>query len=289
MPPYLLINPLSGSYSPALRKKLLSQLNDVGIYPEIMTVTGPEDARRICAQIEDTVENPFVIVAGGDGTINVVINALEPGRSTLAVLPVGTANVLARELGIDGLADGVQRIAKGISRPFSVGVIENSSGVRQRFVLMAGIGLDGSIVQGVRLWEKRLLKKGAYLLSALRCLLKWRRGSFSLQVAGRVLRCHSVIICNAARYGGDFVLAPEASIFEPELELFCVISEKRRAYLKIILSFLAGRSCRGKDVTLLRAKQFEIVGDSPVQVDGDHCGLAPVRISTISDFAKIIV
>ncbi|MBC7963869.1 MAG: diacylglycerol kinase family lipid kinase, partial [Steroidobacteraceae bacterium] len=231
MPPFLLINPLSGSYSPALRKQLLSQLKSAGITPEVMNVTGPQEARRVCALIEVAVENPFVIVAGGDGTINAVINALTPGRSTLAVLPVGTANVLARELGIGSLADGIRRIAEGNSRLFSVGVIEGSGSVGQRFVLMAGIGLDGSIVQGVRFWEKRLLKKGAYLLSALRCLLKWRRGGFTLQADGHVLKCHSVIICNAARYGGDLVLTPAASIFEPELNLFCITSENRRAYL----------------------------------------------------------
>ena len=289
MPPYLLINPLSGSYSPALRNRLLLQLNAAGITPEVMNVTGPQEARRACALIEVADQNPFVIVAGGDGTINAVLNALTPGRSTLAVLPVGTANVLARELGIGSLVDGIRRIAEGNSRPFSVGVIEGPGSVGQRFVLMAGIGLDGSIVQGVRPWEKRLLKKGAYLLSALRCLLKWRRGSFTLRADGHVLKCHSVIICNAARYGGDVVLTPEAHIFEQELNLFCITSENRRAYLRIILDLLAGRACRECDVTRIRAIQFEIDGDSPIQLDGDYCGRTPVRISTIADFARIIV
>ncbi len=287
MPPYLLINPLSGSYSPALRDQLLSQLESAGITPEVLTVTGPEDAQRICALIEAAEENPLVIVAGGDGTINAVINALTPGRATIGVLPVGTANVLAHELGINSVASGIECIARGKVRPLAVGLIERGNGSSQRFVLMAGVGLDGSIVQGVRLREKRLLKKGAYLLSALRCLLKWPQGRFPVIADGSTLECHSVIICNGARYGGNLTLIPDADISEPSLDLFCITTESRLSYLKIIMSVLYGRTCRCSDVTLLRVVQVEVCGDRPIQVDGDSCGLAPVKIGTIADFAKI--
>lgn len=287
MPPYLLINPLSGSYSPALRCQLLSQLESAGITPEIVTVTGPDDARQVCALIENATENPVVIVAGGDGTINSVINALTPGRATLGVLPVGTANVLAHELGIGSVAAGIACIARGKTRPLAVGVIESDNGFSQRFVLMAGIGLDGGIVHGVRLREKRLFKKGAYLLSALRCLLKWPRGRFSLIADGCTHLCHSAIICNGARYGGNLTLAPDADISEPMLDIFCITSESRLSYLKVIASVVAGRPCRGSDAKLLRALHVEVAGDRPIQVDGDSCGFAPARIETIADFARI--
>lgn len=287
MPPYLLINPLSGSYSPALRDQLLSQLKSAGITPEVMTVTGPEDARRVCALIEAAEENPVVIVAGGDGTINAVINALTPGRAAIGVLPVGTANVLAHELGVSSVATGIECIVRGKTRPLAVGLIERDNGSSQRFVLMAGIGLDGSVVQGVRLREKRMLKKGAYLLSALRCLLRWPRGRFPVIADGVTHKCHSVIICNGARYGGNLKLIPHADISEPSLDLFCITSESRLSYLKIIMSVLSGSPCFCTDVKLLRAAQVEICGDRPIQVDGDSCGHAPVKIGTIADFARI--
>lgn len=288
MPSYLLINPLSGSYSPALHSRLLSQLHSVGINAEAMTVTGPDDARRVCALIEAGDENPLVIVAGGDGTVNAVINALTPGRATLAVLPVGTANVLAHELGIGSVTDGIECIARGKTAPLAVGVIERDSCPEQRFVLMAGIGLDGSVVHGVRLREKRLLKKGAYLLSALRCLLKWPQDRFSLQANGVAIRCHSAIISNCARYGGDFKLFPKADVSEPILHLFCITSQSRFSYLKIILSVLAGRDVAGDDVTMLQVSQLEVGGDRPIQLDGDGCGFAPLRISVKASFARIM-
>lgn len=287
MPTFLLINPLSGSYSPALRCQLLSQLESAGIIPEIVTVTGPDDARQVCALIEDAAENPVVIVAGGDGTVNAVINALTPGRATLGILPVGTANVLAHELGIGSVSAGIECIASGSRRPLAVGVIERADGSSQRFALMAGIGLDGRVVQGVRLWEKRMFKKGAYLLSALRCFLKWTHGRFLVVADGCFLECHSIIICNGARYGGNLRLVPAADISEPLLDLVCVTSESRLTYLKIIKSLLAGRSGLVGGVTLLRATQVEIGGDRPIQVDGDSGGRAPVRIMAIANFANI--
>ena len=286
---FLLVNPLSGSYSRILHDRILSQLRSSGIVPECLTVTGPEDARRVCAEIEKASQNPLIIVAGGDGTINAVVNALTPGCATLAILPVGTANVLALELGLNGIADGIARIVRGRSRALAVGVVERAGSEDQRFVLMAGIGLDGEIVQGVRTGEKRLLKKGAYLLSALRCLLKWPRGSFPLRADGRSLECHSVIISNGARYGGNLVLIPAADISEPQLDLFCITTESRRAYLRIIFSVLAGRPCRPGDVTLLRAGQVEVGGERAIQLDGDYLGQAPARISVVADFARIVV
>jgi diacylglycerol kinase (ATP) len=289
MSSFLLINPLSGSYSPALCSGLLSMLDSIACTPRVLTVTGPVDARRVCAEIEAASENPLVIVAGGDGTVNAVVNALTPGRATLAILPLGTANVLALELGITTVADGIARIARGGTRPLAVGLVEGEGGVGRRFLLMAGIGLDGDIVRGVRMWEKRLFKQVAYLLSALRCLLIWRRGRFSLLTDdGCAVECHSVIICNGARYGGSMVLMPEADISEAMLDLFCITADSRWSYLRMVTSILAGRPCRSGDVTLLRAGQVEVGGDRAIQLDGDYLGQAPVRVSTIAGFARII-
>jgi len=286
---FLLINPLSGSYSRALHDEIISSLQGVGVSPVCLTVSDPDDARRACAEIEAECENPLVIVAGGDGTINAVVNALTPGRATLAILPVGTANVLALELGIRSVADGIARIARGSTRPLAVGLIEGQGGFSRRFLLMAGIGLDGDIVRGVRTREKRLFKKGAYLFSALRCLLAWHRGRFALLADGRALECHSVVICNGARYGGSLVLMPGADISEAMLDLFCITTESRLAYLRIVLSVLAGRPCRSGEVVLLRAGRIEVAGDRAIQLDGDYLGQAPVRISTMAGFAGIIV
>jgi len=289
MKSFLIINPLSGSYSRALHDEIISSLQGVGVFPLSLTISGPADARRVCAEIEAASEDPLLIIAGGDGTINAVVNALSPGRATLAILPLGTANVLALELGIISLADGIRRIARGGTRPLSVGLLEGEGGVSRRFLLMAGIGLDGDIVRGVRTWEKRLFKKGAYLLSALRCLLVWQRERFVLLADGQALECYSVIVCNGAHYGGNFVLMPQADIFKPILDLFCIMTDSRWSCLRVMYAVLRGRPCRAADVTRVRAGRIEVRGERAIQLDGDYFGQAPVRIGTLAGFARIIV
>jgi diacylglycerol kinase family enzyme len=170
----------------------------------------------------------------------------------------------------------------------AIGLIEGADGLSQRFVLMAGIGLDGEVVRGVRASEKRLLKKGAYLLSGLRCLFRWPRERFTVTADGRSLACHSVIVCNCARYGGNRVLTPGTDISEPMLDLFCITGDSRSSYLRIIAVVMSGRPCRAGDVTLLRAGQVEVGGVREIQLDGDYFGQAPVRGSTIALFARII-
>lgn len=286
---YLLINPLSGSYTSSLPDRLLALLQAAGISAEIETVTGPQDALRVGAALEAASEHPLIIVAGGDGTFNAVVNAITPRRCTLAILPVGTANVLAHELGIRDVADGIARIARGESRPLSVADINGADGHRHRFILMAGVGLDGRIVDGVREWEKRAFKKGAYLLSALRCLLRWDCSRFTVQAAGHSLDCHSIIIGNASRYGGNLVLMPDADLFEPQLELFCVTATSRWSYLRVMACVLTGHRCRREDVTRLHSAEIQVSGDRPIQLDGDYYGTAPVSISTLPAFARMIV
>jgi diacylglycerol kinase family enzyme len=189
-------------------------LKPAGLEPELLLTGCAEDAPRFASRICAAGDDPLILVAGGDGTLNGVLNGLAPGKATLGVIPLGTSNVLARELEIHSLDDALARIAAGRSRPVSVGELE-CGGDRRRFLLMAGIGVDGAVVRGVRLKEKRLVGKGAYLLSALREIGAWDRGELKVSGDGHTVSCHSVIVCNASKYGGNFVLAREADLFSP--------------------------------------------------------------------------
>ena len=185
--------------------------------------------------------------------------------ATLGVIPLGTSNVLARELKIASLEDALARVARGTSRPISVGELE-CAGQKRRFLLMAGVGVDGAVVQAVRLGEKKLVGKGAYLLSALRILARWDRGELQVTGGGRSLSCHSVIVCNASRYGGNFLLAPEADLFSPGFQVLC-IKGGRLSYLRLALLLGLNRVAASRSVTLFQASELEVAGDKAVQLD----------------------
>ena len=217
-----------------------------------------------------------------------MVNGLTPGSATLAVIPFGTSNVLAAEIGIRSVDDALERIAAGITQPLSVGVLELEER-SLRFVLMAGIGLDGAVVRDVWPLGKRLLRQGAYALSALRSALAWDTSVFELCTPEVAVTCHTAIICNASRYGGDFILSPESSPFLAGLSAVCISGNTRRTYLRGALDLFRDRAGTSKDLNCIRSSVFEVCGKRPIQIDGDFVGYGPARVSEYIDFARIVV
>lgn len=288
MKTYLFVNPASGSHSTRRLDSVLERLNTIGLAPEVFRVRTPADVHSCCATFNHESGPRLVVVAAGDGTFNAVVNGLQPGTATLAVLPFGTSNVLAAELGIGSIEDGLARIAAGATRSLSVGVIELTDAIH-RFVLMAGIGLDGAVVRDVRPTIKRFLRQGAYGMSALGRALTWDSSTFRIVTADTTLTCHTAIICNASRYGGNFVLAPECSPFSSGLTAVCIRGNQRRSYLRSAYDLFTDSAHSSQELLRLSATEVTIEGSKPIQIDGDFIGYGPARISEINDFARMIV
>ena len=286
--PYLIINPDSGSFSRRRIAHMVDSLKRSALFPVIHPVRNPVEALTCCQAIRRVREHPFIIVAAGDGTFNAVINGLGPGPATLAVLPLGTSNVLAAELGISSLADGIARICAGRTKPLPVGLLELETS-RRYFALMAGSGLDGAVVSGVRAGEKRVLKQGAYALSAFRAALAWDGAMQELVADGKRCLCHTVVVCNASHYGGSFRFAPNSDLFRRGFEIACVTDSRRRGYLAIARNLLLGRPMPDAAITWLSATELEFRGAKPIQIDGDFVGCGPARITAVADFAQLIM
>ena len=267
---------------------MVDSLKRSGLLPVIHPVRNPAEALACCQAIRMVREHPFIIVAAGDGTFNAVINGLGPGPATLAVLPLGTSNVLAAELGISSINDGIARICAGRTKPLSVGLLELATS-RCYFALMAGSGLDGAVVAGVRAGEKRLLKQGAYALSAFRAALAWDGDMQELVADGNRCLCHTVVVCNASRYGGPFRFAPNSDLFRRGFEIACVTDSHRRGYLTIARNLFLGRRMPDTAITWLSATDLELRGTKPIQIDGDFVGHGPARITAVADFAHLII
>ncbi|MEA5115504.1 MAG: YegS/Rv2252/BmrU family lipid kinase [Geobacteraceae bacterium] len=283
----LIVNPLSGGYSTSKAREAQSALKKLGMYCRLVETGTPGDTADLAAEICREETDPLIVIGAGDGTINSVVNGLIPGRATIAVLPFGTSNVLSRELGIFTPADGMKRIAAGRSRPVSVGLIEKDS-TKRIFLLMAGIGFDGAVVKSVGPLEKRFLGKCAYVLSALRHLLAGETGSFRVEWDSGHTDCHSVIICNASKYAGNFSLAPSASLFEPGFQVVCLEKGSRAFMMRAMFTLLTGRGMRGTHIRTFRAGKLRIRGNMPLQADGDFYFHAPAEIRSVPDFMRII-
>lgn len=224
-----------------------------------------------------------VLIAGGDGTINEAVNGAlaagageAPGAAPLGIIPLGTANVLAAELGMDGIPDAVAAAAAAGTRAIWPGLANGRA-----FAMMAGAGFDAHVVAGVNPRWKRKLGKLAYVAEMLRQAVRFRFPVYRVRVDGHWHEAGSVVVAKGHYYGGRFVLAPDARLDRPE---FRVCLFKRRGRLALVLYALAlplGLLPRLKSVNLLPAREVVIEGPEgdPVQGDGDVIAHLPVTIA----------
>jgi diacylglycerol kinase (ATP) len=283
----IIANKGAGNFSHLLFDSVCSRLSAGGVAVEQRFCNDFAEMSEAAAVASRQPDNPIVVAAGGDGTINAVFNGLAGNSATCAILPMGTANVMAIELGIRTPEQAVSKIINGQSRPFTAGLLTNSK-CSSRFFLMAGAGLDGHTVRGVSLRDKRLLGKGAYLLSAFRNLITWDSGELQVTTESEEFCCSTLIICNAARYGGSFLLAPSSSIFSPSFNIVAIKGNTRMVSLTAVAETVLGRSNPDR-IFRTTARKIRIDGTKPVQADGDDWGDSPTEILAEPEYARIII
>lgn len=271
----IVYNPMSGWRRTGRLEAVVKRLRQLGCIVEVRPTTGPADATRIAR--EGVVEGfDVVAAAGGDGTINEVANALSPGGPPLGVIPLGTANILAWEIGLGRRIERVARtIAEGISRPIVVGRIGE-----RKFLLMVGIGFDGAVVAGLSPTLKRWLGKGAYILSGLIQMERYSWPTLAVRVDGVAHSCAMVIVAKAHYYAGKFVLAVDAGPEEPLFRVCLFRGSGVWNLLRYGVAMLLGRLACLPDVTIIPAREVLVdkLPTVPVQTDGESLGETPARI-----------
>ena len=268
-----------------------SQLRSLGLDVELKLTAGPGEATEIAARAASNGTSD-VIVAGGDGTINEAIQGLAGSKARLAIIPRGTANVLARELKLP--LDDVQATivaARGNARRIHLGLaIDEATKAKRFFVLMAGIGLDASVVRRVQPRLKKRIGKAAFWISGLSHLADWQPAPFTLEIEGRSYTGTFAAIGKAARYGGDLAITPGARLEEPEFEICIIETLNRFGYLRLLAYALRTGMPRDKHgVRIVKASSVRATGDAPVQVDGEVIGELPMRFEIASESLEVIV
>jgi YegS/Rv2252/BmrU family lipid kinase len=289
----LISNPKTGRYISKRKtiQELASDLNSQGVEVELKFTAGPGDAAALAAKAANNGSTD-VIVAGGDGTINEAIQGMVGTKSRLGILPRGTANVLARELGLPmNIDEAINIAAQGKSRRIHFGIaIDEDTNTRRHFVLMAGIGLDASVVGRVQPGLKKRIGKGAFWLSGLSHLATWNPNPFTLEIEGNRYKATFAAIGKAARYGGDLMITPRARLDEPLFEICIIESVSRVQYLRLLSYALReGMPDDKRGVHFVKASQVRAIGDAPVQVDGELIGHLPMRFEISPHSLEVIV
>lgn len=290
----LISNPKTGRYaSRGLRpvQEIASQLKSLGLDVELKLTGGPGDATELAARASRNGSSD-IIVAGGDGTINEAIQGLAGTKARLAIIPRGTANVLARELGLPLNEEEATVIAaRGKSRRIHLGLaIDETSGVRRHFALMAGIGLDASIVKRVQPSLKKRIGRGAFWVSGLSHLASWDPHPFTLEIDGREYTATFAAIGNAPRYGGDLAITPGARLDKPEFEVCIIETSSRLRYLRLLSHAVRDGMPRDKpEVRFVNTNRVVAHGNAHVQIDGELIGRLPMRFEIAPESLEVIV
>jgi diacylglycerol kinase (ATP) len=247
------------------------------------------DAAEFAKKSHDTDR---IIVSGGDGTFNEVLNGLLSAEDSLsgvplALIPTGTANVLAKELQIpEDLKKAAELAITGTARKISLGRING-----RYFTLMAGIGFDGETVLNVKRGMLKIISvKASHISAGLKILMQYDPSPITIKTPERELTGYSVIIGNARKYGGHFSVTPDASITEPLLDVCVFKGRSRIGLLRFIIGVLRGAHLNSDDVSYLKTTEAEIVSDGVVhvQTDGDYFGTLPARVDAVRDAVSII-
>ncbi len=238
------------------------------------------------------VENRrLVVAAGGDGTIAEVANGLAGSDTTLGIIPLGTANVLARELKLPRAPHAVAAaLAFGRTRALWPGVA-SGAGPDRVFVQMLGVGLDAQVVHCLPLRLKRALGRNAYVLQTLREMLRYDYRPIRLLVDGKPTEAGSVIVTKGTLYAGQYLLAPGARPGEPGFSVALFDSTGPWSALMYGAALPLNLLPNAPGLRLLRASHVEILGKGEVmaQADGDPAGVVPVNIRDALGPIQIVI
>jgi YegS/Rv2252/BmrU family lipid kinase len=286
----IVFNPVAGRRRAQLLWRVLDVLVANGIRIDLAETAGPghaETLARSAAQAGKTL----VVAAGGDGTIAEVANGLMGSATRLGVIPLGTANVLANELGLPFAPGAVAHaLAFGRTRPLWPGLASGPGGSRL-FVQMLGVGFDAHVVQQLSFPLKRVFGRGAYVLQTLRELPRYRFIPIRLRIDDEEIEASSVIVSKGRLYAGRYILAPDARSGEPGFSVVLFEHSGPWAALMYGAALPLDLLWRAPGVRHLRASRVDFIGNqkSPVQTDGDQAGHTPLSIVDASGPIQIVV
>ncbi len=301
MPKAMLVyNPNSGRFpSWMLVERAAEVLKDAGWDLTIEQSQGAEHIITLARQAAEEKKDAFFIV-GGDGSVNLATQGLIGSQTALGVLPSGTANVLAQELGLPGLGwtrwlaleESARQLAHAQAHWVDVGWCNQKS-----FLLWAGVGLDAFIVHQIeprQPWEK-YFSLVQYITSAVWSARLFHGMDLHIRVQGEEISGHYIlaVVSNIHLYAGGLAqLSPDARLDDGLMDLWLFQGESMTDSVQRALEILSGRHIQSEQITCIPFSSCSMESDSQlfVQVDGEPVNTnSPVEIRVEPHAMKVLV
>jgi diacylglycerol kinase (ATP) len=282
-------------HHPEVLTKIVGELRKQGFDIQPVPTEGPnlagEVVRRQIASGTDAI-----LVAGGDGTVNEVLNGMTGTNIPLCVLGGGTANVFANEVGLgDRPEENATRFSALVPVRVALGALRSEAGtdVPRHFLLMAGVGLDARVVRGVNHVAKARFGKLAYYLSSFSQTFS-RLPQFLVRAPGVERRCSFALASRVRNYGGDLEIATGAELLDDDFEVVLFEGKYAVRYLPYAAAMCARRLHLMPGVTVFKSRRLELLPLNSeeaveIQVDGECAGSLPAVLEAVAGGLTLLV
>ncbi|HHX45161.1 MAG TPA: diacylglycerol kinase family lipid kinase [Chloroflexi bacterium] len=288
---FVVVNPVAGSAEDSAHGDIAAHFAAQGWESEIHGMSGDED---VSALVREAVARgcDLCVGSGGDGTVSAVADGLVGTDVPLGILPAGTGNVLARELGIPTEMDQALDLLTGEHDIAPLDMIRVGD---TRYVLNVSIGIGSLSMRDTKTTAKQRFGVLAYALTILRTLIGYQPGLFTVTVDGRrrVIRAAEVIVANSAAIGNpDVRLSHDVHLDDGRLDVCVVRARTLLGYVRVAWDVLSRRQEDSRTVRCIPVQEtvrIETRRTLPVEADGDIIGDTPVEATLERAAVRVVV
>ncbi len=284
----IIFNPVSGrGISENTLAGIIKFLQNANYKVELLKTTKKGDAASYAGNADSSIS--AVISTGGDGTINEIVNGLQLKKIPIGLIPGGTGNVLARELGIPlNPLKACKVISK--NKMFTMDLGYN---FEKYFTLMAGIGIDAEVVRTLSSNRKGNISFAHYGLPIAKTILNYSFKEMKVEVDGKVVAndATNVFIANVKGYFGPVKFGYLAKVNDGKFDVCIIKAKSKLALPKYILGAVTRTLRSFSDVKYLRANEVKVTSNNNIhyQIDGDNGGVLPARFRIEPNAVRFLV
>jgi len=279
-------NPVAGMRRRWMLRTVCQKLQEHGASFTIVPANDVETDRRLAQQAVQSDDYDAVVAAGGDSTVRGIASGLVGAKLPLGVIPIGTGNVLAHEIGI---RRGPGEVARCLVEGPSISV-RGARANQEPFYLMASAGFDARVLLRLDVKWKRRLGKFAYLWPIIRELMEPVR-SFEATIDGATHRCSWLIVAKAQRYAGPFIVVRDQNLLSHGFHAIVVKTESRLGLIRAIVAIGLERLGQTEHVDVLPCHRVQIADEQDVtmQFDGEPFEAGQMELSLDDELLQLIV
>ncbi|MGH6816134.1 MAG: diacylglycerol/lipid kinase family protein [Hyphomicrobiaceae bacterium] len=283
---FAIVNPIAGVVGSKLLPAVLAALEKAGADVVAVCPSSGADARRCAGDACRSGLFDAIVAAGGDGTIRQVAAGALGTDVPIGIIPIGTGNVMAHEIGLKpNPQDVVRALLTGRVARMRGGLVNN-----EPFLLMVGAGFDGRVTATLNRRMQNRFGKSAYARPVLQALVH-PLDELDVAVDGIDYHANWIVVTKSRHYGGSFVLAPQTTVFSTGFYALLFQARSRTAHALQLLALACGRLAARQDVKAVPCKRVTVrcSRKTPAQIDGDAFSCTPLEVEPNSREVGVIV